>query len=288
MLFLKYRKSVDTLEYLEVKIKLSPEIVEIIIAELQEIGFDSFAEQENGLDAYIEEGIFSEDILRETLKKYNCEQNLVIGKLENKNWNEEWEKNFDPVIISDQCIIKAPFHQTEENYKYSILLNPRMAFGTGHHETTSMMLQHQMNMEHKGKQVLDAGSGTGILAIMACLRGAKETTAFDIDEWAYDNIFENLRINNCTENVRVYQGDVNINQIHDRAYDIILANINTNILLQDMSAYHKLLAKDGHLVMSGFLEEDLEKIENKAIALGLKKISYTSNNNWGSVVYHNQ
>ncbi|MFN6943485.1 MAG: 50S ribosomal protein L11 methyltransferase [Cytophagaceae bacterium] len=276
------------MEYLEIKIGVAKELSEIIIAELDGIGFDSFAEHETTIDAYIEEGKFSKDSLYEILKKYGCDKEVTIGRLEKQNWNQEWEKNFDPVIINEHCIVRAPFHQVEKKFEYEIILNPRMAFGTGHHETTAMVLSHQLDIDHSGKRVLDAGSGTGILSIMACKLNAAEVIAFDIDEWAYENIFENIHLNGCANKIQVYQGDLSLNEIKTDKYDIILANINKNVLLNDISGYKHLLANKGILVMSGFYESDLKDIDVKARELGLSQNKIIVNNNWCSVVYLNQ
>ncbi|HSZ24758.1 MAG TPA: 50S ribosomal protein L11 methyltransferase, partial [Cytophagaceae bacterium] len=173
------------MRYIEVKITTSAELSELLIAELAEIGYDSFQEIDSGLDAYIEQDLFLEVKLQELIEKYSKTESISysFGLMEDKNWNEEWEKNFQPVIIGEDCIVRASFHFPEKPFKYDIVINPKMSFGTGHHETTTMMIANQLEINHQDKTVLDAGSGTGILAILASKLGARLVDAFDMEDW---------------------------------------------------------------------------------------------------------
>lgn len=274
------------MQFVEVKIETTPEMAEILIAELVEVGYDSFQETETGLDAYVDQDIFSEDVLKEILQKYSFEEKIpyTVGLLEDKNWNEEWEKNFPPVIIGDECIVRASFHHPEKPYKYDIVINPKMSFGTGHHETTSMMLEHQLETDHQDKTVMDAGSGTGILAIMASKRGARLVDAFDIEDWAFENLKENAILNGCS-NILISQGEVVRANLRESQYDLILANINRNVLLDEMPEYTKRLKSSGKLILSGFYTEDIPLLEERAGEFGLKKTSFKQKNNWASLVF---
>lgn len=274
------------MQFIEVKINTTPELSEILIGELVEVGFDSFQETETGLDAYIEESVFSEPVLKEILLKYSEGQNIpyTVGLLENKNWNEEWEKNFQPVMIGEDCIVRASFHQPDKKYRYDIVINPKMSFGTGHHETTSMMIMHQLEIEHEGKAVMDAGSGTGILAILASRRGAQLVDAFDIEDWAFENLKENAILNGCS-NILISQADITKADLRVTQYDIILANINRNVLLEEMPEYAKRLKTLGKLVLSGFYKEDIVLLETRAGEFGFKKTSQKEKNNWASLVF---
>ncbi len=269
--------------FIEVKITASPELSELLIAELVEIGYDSFQELDEGLDAYVEEAVFSEEKLQEVLLRYTEGELLpyTFGLLENKNWNEEWEKNFQPVTIGDECIVRASFHQPEKEYKYDIVINPKMSFGTGHHETTSMMIAHQLELDHQDKTVMDAGSGTGILAIMASKLGAKLVDAFDIEDWAFENLKENAILNDCS-NILISQGEITRADLREELYDIDLANINSCsfIATQDLG-----LKTSGKLVLSGFYTEDVPMLETRAAEFGMKKTSIKQKNNWASLVF---
>jgi len=270
---------------IEIKVRLAVEHTEVLIAELYAKGFDSFAENEEGFDAYVEEKLFDEKDLNDFFAQYTLQIPLsyTIGKLEHKNWNAEWEKSFSPVVIAEKCLIRATFHEPGPAYPYEIIIDPKMAFGTGHHETTSMMVELQLSINHKDKNVLDAGSGTGILAIMASKLGAKHVDAYDIDEWAFENINENSILNDCS-NIKSYQGDIKNIFLPLQEYDIILANINKNVLLQEIPVYSSYLKKNGLLALSGFYEDDIQDLE-KVINLNALRITHrSSNNHWACVV----
>lgn len=261
--------------------------VEILIAELGERGFDSFVENEDGLSAYISIDLFHDEVLEDiyVLSSGEFEISYSVEDVEQVNWNEEWEKNFHPIYIEDQCAIRAPFHEKKE-VKYDIVIEPKMSFGTGHHETTYMMLNHLLGMDLEGKTVLDMGCGTGILAILAGMRGATDIDAIDIDTWCYENSVENCERNNCSF-INVYEGDASLLQQLNKQYDVIIANINRNILLEDIPAYIACLKKGGTLLLSGFYKEDLEVITARCAEFELKFIENLEKNNWIASKYVN-
>lgn len=251
---------------------------EILIAELGNAGFESFVETEKGLEAFIQKEEWNTNILEDiyVLQSDEFDISYQYEEIEQVNWNTEWEKNFDPISVSDQCYVRAPFHE-EKDVTYEIVIEPKMSFGTGHHETTFMMLKHLLEMDLKNKKTLDMGCGTGVLAILAEKKEAKPIDAIDIDNWCYLNTLENTERNKCKE-ISVYEGDVSL--ISDKKYDVIIANINRNILLNDMSAYNKSLNNNGDLLLSGFYKEDLQLIENCCENLGLKLTKTLEKKNW--------
>ena len=199
------------------------------------------------------------------------------------NWNTEWEKNFEPIMVNDTVSVRAPFHE-KTDLPYEIVIEPKMSFGTGHHETTHLMIQQLLSADLKDKTVLDMGSGTGILAIMAELRGAKSVDAIDIDDWCYENAMENAERNNCKK-IRVFKGDAAL--LADKNYDVIIANINRNVLINDLPVYYKCLNKGGILLLSGFYREDIPFIKKAATGLGLKESDLLEKNNWISLKFVN-
>lgn len=266
--------------YLEYKFRVEPlqPGVEILIAELGEAGFESFVENEDGVDAYIQKDEWREDIL-DDIHILNSEEfkiEFTSSEIEQINWNEEWEKNFTPIEVDGRCFVRAPFHDAGE-YEYEIVIEPKMSFGTGHHETTFMMLQYILENDFRNKSVLDMGCGTAVLAILAEMRGAATLDAIDIDEWCYENSIENIDRNNC-RNISVFQGDASL--LKDRKYEIIIANINRNILLQDMHSYKESLKPGGELYLSGFYIEDLPVIQETCNNLGLNFVSHKERNRW--------
>ncbi|MBX9851175.1 MAG: 50S ribosomal protein L11 methyltransferase, partial [Cytophagaceae bacterium] len=233
---------------------------------------------------FVDEKLFDENALKEILSRYCITSSYKVSRLEEKNWNEEWEKNFQPVFIADTCAIKASFHKLDKTYPYEIIINPKMSFGTGHHETTSMMIENQLETDHKNKKVMDAGSGTGILAIMASKLGAEQVFAFDTEDWAFENLKENINLNAC-RNVKVAKGDISGVSVPFSSFDIILANINKNVLLDEIPVYSKYLSKGGILIVSGFYEEDISDIDTVCRNSSLKKISHRLKNRWASLVF---
>lgn len=256
-----------------------------MIAELAEIGYESFVETPEGVDAYVQSSQFNENNVREIVQKYAgvAEISYSFVQLAKENWNEEWEKNYQPIFIDNQCVVRASFHRIEAKFRYEIIINPKMSFGTGHHETTYLMLSTQLEMNFAGKRVMDVGSGTGILAVMASKMGAAQVDAFDIEEWAVENAIENTQLNGCS-NISVQQGTINKVQLQ-RRYDIVLANINRNILLQEIPQYVTYLVEGGLLLISGFYEQDISDLEKIASQHHLQQIRHMTKHNWASVLF---
>lgn len=271
------------MDYLELKISCLEDFREILIAELAEIGFDSFLETEEGLDAYAPENEFDRDAFLALIEKYKLPAQIIWheSKMPKVNWNEEWEKNYDPIAVDDLVFVRASFHQPHPGYKYEIVINPKMSFGTGHHATTFQMLKHQGEIDHKGKRVLDVGSGTGILAIMAHLLGAKEVNAFDIDEWCVENGNENFDLNGLSTRMEIGT----IREVNPKGpFDIVLANINKNVLLDEMKIYADLIPPKGYLLLSGFYNEDVDDLLECAKPFGLSLTSKQSKDNWATLI----
>jgi ribosomal protein L11 methyltransferase len=258
---------------------------EILIAELGEKPFESFIETEIGFSAFIQKSLWTEDVLEGIYLLENPEFKIsyTFEEIEQVNWNEEWEKNFEAIDVDGLCHVRAPFHP-KTNAKYDIIIEPKMSFGTGHHETTHMMIQHLLEIDVNGLKTLDMGCGTAILAILAEMKGAKPIDAIDIDNWCYLNSIENAERNNC-KHISVYEGDAAL--LKDKKYDLIIANINRNILLNDMQAYVDCLNPKGTILFSGFYEEDIPFIDNSCVEKGLKFVKKLQRNNWVSLKYVN-
>lgn len=272
------------MNYIEVNFSCNPasEVInDILSATMGEIGFESFTESENGILGYISKDIFNVKNIKNVLSGFPIESEISFDykEIEDRNWNEEWEKHyFEPLVIDNKCIVKSTFHNVTETYDYNILIDPKMAFGTGHHQTTELMIREILKENLTEKTVLDMGCGTAILAILASMRGAKAVTAIDIDRWAYDNAIENLALNNIA-NVSVSIGDADILP-RQEVFDIIFANINRNILLADIHIYAKALNVGGSLYMSGFYTEDIQLIKIECEKNGLTFCYNTKKNNW--------
>ncbi len=276
------------MNYTEVQVTVAPDYADILTAELAELGFDSFVETDEGLTAYIPEADFQSDALQEVIDKYAGQTAIAykVASLEKRNWNEEWERSYQPIEVtgtSRTARVRASFHEPDPRFDYDIVINPKMSFGTGHHETTAMMLEHQLGLETAGKAVLDVGSGTGILAILSALQGARRLVAFDVEDWAVENARENAGLNGCPQ-IEVFQGMIDAVSPEER-FDIVLANINRNVLLQDIPAYVQRMAPDAVLLVSGFYEFDAPDIEQKASESGLRPQSRLTRNNWASILF---
>ncbi|MBU3025395.1 50S ribosomal protein L11 methyltransferase [Zobellia galactanivorans] len=271
--------------YIEYNFSVSPlqPGSDILIAELGEAGFESFVENEEGVLAYIQKEDWNENILEtvEILDNPIFEVGFSIKEIEQENWNATWEKNFEAIQVADQCVVRAPFHE-KPDVAFDIVIEPKMSFGTGHHETTYMMLQFVLENDFEGKDVLDMGSGTGVLAILAALKKAAHIDAIDIDNWCYLNAKENVERNNCSH-ISVFEGDSSL--LGERKYDVILANINRNILLADIPVYAQNLRENGALFLSGFYEEDIPLISETCLKAGLKFEKNLQKNNWVAVKY---
>jgi len=259
--------------------------VEILIAELGYAGFESFVETEEGLTAYIQKEEWQKDVLDniQILNSDEFEITFTFEEIEQTNWNEAWEKNFNPIFVDNICAVRAPFHDKFET-KYDIIIEPKMSFGTGHHETTHMMIQYILKNDFNGKSVLDMGCGTGVLAILSEMKGAKLIDAIDIDNWCYLNSLENIERNNC-KNITVLEDDASL--LKERNYDIIIANINRNILIDDLSIYVNSLNKGGILFLSGFYESDISVIEDECNRHMLKLNEKIEKNNWVALKFLN-
>ncbi|EDM45184.1 ribosomal protein L11 methyltransferase [unidentified eubacterium SCB49] len=266
--------------YIEYDFKVSPLQPgnEILIAELGNVGFESFVENEEGVKAYIQKEEWSSDILEGIFILGSDEFEITFQKTEidQVNWNAEWEKNFTPIVVDDVCAVRATFHEPFQ-VPYEIVIEPKMSFGTGHHETTHMMIQHILDEEYTGKKVLDMGCGTAILAILAEMKGAVELDAIDIDPWCVENSEENVDRNNCKA-ISTILGGADV--IPEVKYDTIIANINRNILLADMNVYVSRLKTGGSLFLSGFYTEDLPIITDCCNKLGGSFVSNKERNNW--------
>ena len=273
--------------YIGYEFKVAPlqPAVEILIAELGYAGFESFVETEQGVTAYIQKEEWNADIL-EDIQILGSDEFVItftFEEIEQTNWNSEWEKNFSPIIVDNVCAVRAPFHDKFET-EYDIIIEPKMSFGTGHHETTHMMIQHILKNDFTNKSVLDMGCGTGVLAILAEMKGAKPLDAVDYDNWCYLNSLENVARNNCKE-ITVIEGDASV--LGKRSYDIIIANINRNILLNDLEVYTSCLNENGLLFLSGFYKEDIPTIEAECNKHGLNHVETLERNNWVALKFKN-
>jgi len=272
---------------IQVSISASAEIAEILMAELAGIGFDIFEENAGGIDAYCVQELFDEDQMIAIFEQYQGigPFTYTLQTIEKQNWNEVWETNYEPIRISDKVFIRASFHDAEPGYQLELIINPKMSFGTGHHETTSLMVENLFAIDLKGKSVLDAGTGTGILAFVAKKLGASQVRGFDIDQWSVENSIENAALNHC-EDIPFVQGT--IRDEDSSSYDVLIANINRNILLDEMNEYAARLKSGGFLLLSGFYTQDVSALEKKATASGIVKVSQLEKNNWVSMLLKKQ
>ncbi|QKG80412.1 50S ribosomal protein L11 methyltransferase [Tenuifilum thalassicum] len=276
------------MSYTEFRITVEPyssDTVDIIIAQLSELGFESFMEAEPELLAYIQTNRLKDlpsNFFALIILPNDAQIEVKRQEILDKNWNEVWESNFEPIIVDNRCLVRASFHHDTPNVDYEIVIDPKMAFGTGHHQTTSLMISALLNSQVDGLSVLDMGCGTGVLAILAEMRGAKSVVAIDNDEWAYRNTLENIKLNGC-ERIKAFLGDANL--LKEYKFDIILANINLNILIADLSKYANSLKDYGKIFMSGILKDDVDTLEMEASKNGLSPIDVQFKDGWAMVSF---
>jgi ribosomal protein L11 methyltransferase len=268
------------MEYTEVRLRgLTQENREAIIYYLGEEGFESFADDGEDLLAYIPSDIYDAQKVDDLCRRFEADHD--VRNIPEQNWNETWEKNFNPVLIRGRCLIRAPFHESVPGVEHEIVIMPKMSFGTAHHETTAGMIAMMLDLNMKDKKVLDMGTGTGILAIMAEKLGAREVTAIDNDHWSFENALENVERNNCRR-ISVMEGGA---EKISGDFDIILANINRNILIEQLPFYSGAAHSGTLLMMSGFYEEDLPVISNAAAANGFLLLNSSSENRWVAAIF---
>lgn len=273
------------MDYILINVQCDKPFREILIAEMGQLEFDSFVDTEVGFEAYIAEDIFNHPALQILFNKYRQQTRVwyELIKIPKENWNEAWENNYEPIKVKDQVYVRATFHDPMPRFPYEIVINPKMSFGTGHHETTSQIISLQLEIDHEDKKLLDIGTGTGILAIMADKLGASQVDATDIDDWCIENSLENFELN-AVDYGFVKQGTIKDLDI-EGPYDIVLANINTNILLEEMAYYAALIVDEGFLLLSGFYDFDLEKIVSKANSLNLRLQKSVEENKWTAAIF---
>ncbi len=273
------------MNYIELNCKINPidPFRELLIAELAEIGYESFVETDDGCQAYIVESDFNEESIKGMgiLELPACTVDYSFKQIADQNWNAVWESNYQPVLIAENCYVRAPFHEAKPGVEFDIVIEPKMSFGTAHHPTTALMSEYVLETDVENQSLLDMGCGTGLLAILAGKRGAKPVSAIDIDEWAYENTIENCDRNQL-DFIQVLQGGA---EVIDGLFDVILANINRNILLNDMHHYTEHLSAHGTLILSGFYEHDLDMIKDKAQQLGYQYLNHKVKNNWVAVKF---
>lgn len=273
------------MEYIELSCTLRNDegLQDILIAKLSEIGFESFVENDEVLLAYIQGQLYDEQLLKGIfVDQLFHDIPYMMTQIEERDWNLEWESNYPFVLIDERCMVRAPFHERNLNVEFDIVIEPKMSFGTAHHETTSQMLELLLDEDVKGLNILDMGCGTGVLAILARMKGAGSVTAVDNNEWAYENAIENMKRNGFHDQT-VILGDVTI--LEGKTFNLILANINRNILLKDVHYYYDCLLEGGKLFMSGFYEADLPAIKAEAVRLGMKFVKHHSSNDWIAAVF---
>ena len=270
------------MDYIKLLVSVNPFedwVCDILSAKLAEIGFESFVETQGGIEAFIPKKKFSSTHLIPVFSEFG-EKFEITCKTEtipSQNWNEVWEKNYFQPLLIDNCLVRAPFHTNYPEAEYEIIIEPNMAFGTGNHETTSLVIEKILKMNILNKSVLDMGCGTGILGILASMKGAKKITAIDIDEWSFSGTRENAELNQI-KNIEIKLGDATL--LGSENYDVIFANIHKNVLLSDLHKYNSVLKNNGTIIMSGFYTEDISEIKAKAESLGLTDSGFTSKNNW--------
>lgn len=278
------------MKYLEFTFLTTPcteTVNDVLSAVLADAGFESFVERADGINAYIQKELYDEEAVKAAVADFPLPEariSYTYLEAEDKDWNEEWEKNFfQPIVIEDRCVIHSTFHNDVPQAEYDIVINPQMAFGTGHHETTSLIIGELLDSDLQGKRVLDMGCGTSILAILARMRGAASCTAIDIDEWCVRNSLENITLNHV-DGISVFQGDAS--SLTDKGpFDVVIANINRNILLADMRHYVARMLPGAVLLLSGFYTDDIPAIQAEAERNGLRFVHHREKNRWAAVQF---
>ncbi|GAB4469657.1 MAG: 50S ribosomal protein L11 methyltransferase [Thermoflexibacter sp.] len=272
--------------FILLKVFIDRDFADLLQFELAEIGFDSFWEESEGVFfTSIEEEKFDQEATQVILEKYKQLTKLAyqLEREPKQNWNKTWEENYEPVFIGENCVIRADFHALDKNFEYDIIINPKMSFGTGHHETTALCVEKLMNLDLEGKKVADIGCGTGILSIMALKKGAEEVIACDVEDWAVANAKENVQVNGFSlSKFYVFHGTAA--QIQTCDFDVVLANINLNILLAEMPIYSQLLVKGGLLLLSGFYQHEIPQIVTEGEKFGLQLQKHLVKNNWTALL----
>jgi ribosomal protein L11 methyltransferase len=270
--------------YTRLEVVCDPSYSEILIAEIAEAGFDTFVETDTGFEAYAEEDNADRKQVEAIQHKYGHVSPLqfLYERVEKQNWNEEWEKNVDPIIVDDTVLVRAAFHQLGRTFPVEIIITPKMSFGTGHHQTTHLMLSNQLKIDHKNKKVMDAGCGTAILSIMASKLGATSVEAFDIDEWSVLNGQENAEVNGAS-NIHIQRGTI-ADMKFSESFDIVLANINKNVLIGEMQQYAWHLVQGGLLLISGFYEKDIPDLLEVANGVGFEEVSRSGKETWAALL----
>lgn len=274
-------------DYIELRIDASPcseELTDLLAAFLADEGYESFVPDKTGLTAYVRQTDFNSTKVDELLECFPMDADFKVTSciVEGKDWNEEWEKNyFKPIVISDRCVVHSSFHTDIPKAEYDIVIDPKMAFGTGHHATTTLMAQGILSSECEGRAVVDMGTGTGILAILCAMRGAAKVTAVEIDGFAIENARENIALNGVSSAVSAIHGDASaLDALPEASQDIFLANINRNIITADIAAYARTLRSGGIMLLSGFYVADIPHIIEAASPLGLEQLSFDELDSW--------
>jgi ribosomal protein L11 methyltransferase len=282
------REKSGIMDTIKITVSMGPAgqwVADVLMAGMAEVGFDTFVETDGGFEAYIPENLYNRESLVAVIGEVSVETVIRFAEetIAARNWNEEWEKNyFRPLVISDQVVVRAPFHSDYPKCRYEIVIEPKMAFGTGNHETTSLMMEVILELDLAGKRLLDMGCGTGILGILASMTGAGPVTAIDIDEWSYNATVENSALNNIL-NITAIIGDSGL--LGSDAFDVVLANIQKNVILNDLPAYSGVLQPGGQMLLSGFYRTDLTDIRKVAELNGLVFKEFRERNNWVVAIF---